>query len=63
MKAEEIRQMTKDERTAKLEDIKKEYLNLRFGRATQQLEKSSQIRQARRNIARIHTINNEKKKA
>jgi large subunit ribosomal protein L29 len=63
MKAAEIRQMTTDEKAAKLEDLRKEYLNLRFGRATQQLESNAKIRFARRDIARMLTIMNEKKKA
>jgi large subunit ribosomal protein L29 len=63
MKATEVRNMTTDERAVKLEDLRKEYLNLRFGRATQQLESNAKIRTARRNIARMLTIMNEKKKA
>jgi large subunit ribosomal protein L29 len=42
--------------------LRKEYLNLRFGRATQQLESNAKIRTTRRDIARMLTIMNEKKK-
>ena len=63
MKAADFRQMTEAEMAAKLEDVRKEYLNLRFGRATQQLESNAKIRTARRDIARILTIMGEKKRA
>jgi large subunit ribosomal protein L29 len=62
MKASEIRQMTPAEIETKLEDLQKEYLNLRFGMATQQLESSAKLRMARRDIARVLTIINEKGK-
>ena len=63
MKAEEIRQLTDAERTVRLEDLRKEFLNLRFGHATQQLESPAKIRLARRDVARFKTIMNEKKRA
>ncbi len=63
MKAEEIRQMSGDELKAKLDDVRKDLLNLRFGHATQQLESPAKIKLARRDIARINTIMNEKKRA
>lgn len=62
MKAQEVRQMSDGEKAVKLEDLRKEYLNLRFGRATQQLESNAKIRSTRRDIARMLTIMNEKKK-
>ncbi len=63
MKAEEIRQMGGEELKAKLDDLRKDLLNLRFGLATQQLESPAKIRLARRDIARINTIMNQKKRA
>ncbi len=63
MKTSEIRQMTDAELAVKLDDIRKEHLNLRFGRATQQLESNAKIRAARRDIARMLTIMGEKKRA
>jgi large subunit ribosomal protein L29 len=62
MKASEIRQLTPAEIETKMEDLQKEYLNLRFGMATQQLESSAKLRTARRDIARMLTIINEKGK-
>lgn len=63
MKAEEIRQMGVADLKLKAEDLRKDLLNLRFGLATQQLESPAKIRLARRDIARINTIMNEKKRA
>ena len=56
MKASEIRLMTPDERSDQLASLKKEQFNLRFQRATGQLENTSRVRQVRRDIARISTI-------
>ncbi len=55
--------MSGDELKAKLDDVRKDLLNLRFGHATQQLESPAKIKLARRDIARINTIMNEKKRA
>ncbi len=62
MKASEMREMTDAERAAKLEDFRREYLNLRFAHATQQLESSAKLRVARRDIAKMNTIMTEKKR-
>ena len=56
MKAEEVRQMTADQLTDELAKLKREQFNLRFQRATGQLENTSRLREARRDIARIKTI-------
>ncbi len=56
MKAEEIRGKTPDELKDQLLDLKKEALNLRFQRASGQLENTARMRQVRRDIARIKTI-------
>ncbi len=42
---------------------KKELFNLRFQNATNQLENTSRIKEARKNIARIQTVISEMKKA
>ena len=60
MKASEIRSMTPDERTDQLASLKKEQFNLRFQKATGQLEKTARVKQVRRDIARIKTIAAEK---
>jgi large subunit ribosomal protein L29 len=56
MKAEEIRTMTADQLQEKLVDLKKEQFNLRFQRASGQLENTSRVRTVRRDIARLLTV-------
>jgi len=56
MKASDVRSKTADELKDQLVDLKKEQFNLRFQRATQQLEKPARVKQVRRDIARIKTI-------
>ena len=52
--------MTQDELTDELAKLKKEQFNLRFQRATGQLENTARVRQVRRDIARIKTISAQK---
>ncbi|MBU6320017.1 MAG: 50S ribosomal protein L29 [Alphaproteobacteria bacterium] len=63
MKIEDIRLKTVDQLRDDLARLKKEQFNLRFQKATGQLEKTSRVRQVRREIARIETILSEKAKA
>ncbi len=56
MKAKEIREMTLDEMSRKLEELKKDLFNLRFQHATNQLENPIKIVDVKRDIARINTI-------
>lgn len=56
MKAADVRAMTPDQLDDKLAELKKEQFNLRFQKATGQLEKTARVRQIRRDIARIKTI-------
>jgi large subunit ribosomal protein L29 len=60
MKAEDIRAKTQDQLSDDLAALKKEQFNLRFQKATGQLEKTGRVRQVRRDIARIKTIAAEK---
>jgi len=60
MKAEDIRSKTQDQLTDELASLKKEQFNLRFQKATGQLEKTARVKQVRRDIARIKTIAAEK---
>ena len=55
-KAAEIKLKTLDELGDELEKLKKEQFNLRFQKATGQLENTARVRQVRRDIARIQTI-------
>jgi large subunit ribosomal protein L29 len=59
MKAEAARVMTPDQRTDEVAKLRKEQFNLRFQRATGQLENTARVRQVRRDIARLLTISNE----
>ncbi|HEX7882592.1 MAG TPA: 50S ribosomal protein L29 [Afipia sp.] len=56
LKAEDIRAMSSDQMDEAVLNLKKERFNLRFQRATGQLENTSRLREARRDIARIKTI-------
>jgi len=60
---EDLRHKTPDQLRDDLTKLKKEQFNLRFQKATGQLEKTSRVRQIRRDVARIETILNEKSKA
>jgi len=59
----DVRAKTPDELKDQLVNLKKEQFNLRFQRATQQLEAPARVRQVRREIARIQTILGEKVRA
>ena len=60
MKAEDVRGLSADQLKDKLADLKKEQFNLRFLKATGQLEKSSRIDEVRKDIARVKTIARQK---
>ncbi|WP_274629629.1 50S ribosomal protein L29 [Arvimicrobium flavum] len=60
MKASDIRTKTPDQLNDDLGSLKKEQFNLRFQKATGQLEKTGRVKQVRRDIARIKTIAAEK---
>ena len=55
MKAREVHDLTPDQLRDKLTDLKKEQFNLRFQKATGQLENTARVRQVRRDIARLQT--------
>lgn len=61
MKTDDIRAMSPDQLDEAVLKLKKERFNLRFQRATGQLENTSRLREARRDIARIKTIANQKR--
>jgi large subunit ribosomal protein L29 len=56
MKAADLRVKTEDQLHEQLLQLKKEQFNLRFQRATGQLENTARVREVRRDIARIKTI-------
>ena len=60
MNADELKNKTPDQLRADLVALKKEAFNLRFQKATSQLENTARIRVVRRNVARVNTILNQK---
>ena len=56
MKADDARAMSPDQLSDELLKLKKEQFNLRFQRATGQLENTGRVRAVRRDIARVKTI-------
>jgi large subunit ribosomal protein L29 len=56
MKAADVRAKTDDELKAELAQLAKEVFNLRFQRASGQMENTARMRHARRDVARIKTV-------
>ncbi|NWH07670.1 MAG: 50S ribosomal protein L29 [Alphaproteobacteria bacterium] len=61
--AADMKGMTVDELTTELTKLKKEQFNLRFQKASGQLENTTRVREVRRSIARVMTVLNQKSKA
>ena len=59
MKANEIREMNSEEQKEKMASLKEELFNLRFQHATGQLDNPMRIREVKKSIARIKTIQRE----
>ncbi len=59
----DLKAMSPDQLQDQLLSLKKEQFNLRFQRATGQLENTSRVRQVRRDVARIQTIARQKRAA
>ncbi len=62
MKASELNGKSVDELKGLLNDLKKEQFNLRFQKATAQLENTARVRLVRRDIARVRTLLNQSEK-
>ena len=60
---DQLKQQTDDQLQQQLGELKREQFNLRFQSATNQLEKPSRVREVRRTIARIQTLQNERARA
>jgi len=60
MKAAELRDKTPDQLRESLASLKKEAFNLRFQKATGQLENTSRMQVVRRDAARVKTVLNQK---
>ena len=57
---DDLKVKTDDQLQQQLIDLKREQFNLRFQSATNQLEKPSRVREVRRTIARIRTLQNQR---
>jgi large subunit ribosomal protein L29 len=62
MKPQEMRGLTPDQLDDQLASLKKEQFNLRFQRATGQLENTARVRAVRRDIARIKTVQEQRRR-
>ena len=62
-KIDELKSRTDDQLVEQLAELKREQFNLRFQAATNQIEKPSRVREVRRTIARIRTLQNERARA
>ena len=60
---DELKNRTDDQLVEQLAELKREQFNLRFQAATNQIEKPSRVREVRRTIARIRTLQNERLRA
>ena len=63
MRAEDLRNRTQDQLKTDLVNLKKEQFNLRFQKASGQLENTVRVRQVRRDIARVLTFLNQKSRS
>lgn len=59
-KVEDLRTKSDDQLSAELTELKREQFNLRFQAATNQLERPARVREVRRSIAQIKTLQNER---
>jgi large subunit ribosomal protein L29 len=62
-KIDDLKTRTDDQLSDQLGELKREQFNLRFQAATNQLEKPARIREVRRSIAQIKTLQNERARA
>jgi len=60
---DELKSRSDDQLSEQLGELKREQFNLRFQAATNQIEKPSRIREVRRTIAQIKTLQNERARA
>ncbi len=60
MKVNDLKEMTMEELDQQLQDIKKEQFNLKLQQVSGQLENPARIKDLRRSVARIKTIQNQK---
>jgi len=63
MKITDIKAMSKDQMKDEILKLKKEQFNLRFQKATGQIENTARVRQIRRDIARLKTVESQQAQA
>jgi large subunit ribosomal protein L29 len=63
MKMSDVRALTDDQLSDEIAKLKKEQFNLRFQKASGQLEKTARVRQVRRDIARLRTAETQRRAA
>ena len=63
MKARDIKPMSDDQLKDEIAKLKKEQFNLRFQKASGQLEKTARVRVVRRDLARLMTVQTQRKAA
>ena len=63
MKASDIKPMSDDQLKDEIAKLKKEQFNLRFQKASGQLEKTARVRVVRRDLARLMTVQTQRKAA
>ncbi len=63
MKASDIKPMSDDQLKDEIAKLKKEQFNLRFQKASGQLEKTARVRSVRRDLARLMTVQTQRKSA
>lgn len=61
--SEDLRQKSDDQLNEQLGELKREAFNLRFQSATGQMEKPARVREVRRTIARIKTVQTERSRS
>ena len=62
-KPADLRAQTEDQLSERMGQLKREQFNLRFQAATSQLEKASRVKEVRRDIARIKTLQSERSRS
>lgn len=62
-KTDDLNQKTDDQLAEQLGELKREAFNLRFQAATGQLEKASRVKEVRRAIARVKTVQSSRRRA
>jgi large subunit ribosomal protein L29 len=62
VKAEKVREMSRDELVAKERELQEQLFKLRMQKATGQLDNGARLREVRRDIARVKTIVGEKQR-